>query len=263
MNIANNVRVEGLGYHIGGKTLLENISFNVAEGEFVGILGPNGAGKSTLLKLLLGILTPSNGSISLFGKNIESYSIKQLSHLIGFVPQKSGITMPLLVRDVLLMGRYSSLRNMFANYTKKDMQDMQEIAIALKIESFLSRNILSLSGGEFQRVLLARALLKKPRLLCLDEPTSALDLYFAIELLNLCEDYICAHHISIIAILHDVNLASLFCHRLIFLKNGRLCYDGDTKALLKPEILKDIYGLECEVMNHKGKAHIIISKECV
>ncbi len=257
------VRVNGLEYRIDNKILLQDVSFCITQGEFVGILGPNGSGKSTLLKHILGIIPLQKGSITLFDKPIESYDMKQLSHLIGFVPQKSGINMPLLVLDVLLMGRYSALKSMFGGYTKDDLESMRELANTLKIESFLTRNILSLSGGEFQRVLLARALLKNPRILCLDEPTSALDLHFSIELLSLCEDYIRTHNIAIIAILHDVNLASLFCHRLIFLKNGQVRYDGKSDELLKPPILKDIYGLECEVMSHKGKAHIIISKEYV
>lgn len=255
------ISINHLNYHIAHKALLKDISFEVKNGEFLGILGPNGSGKSTLMKHILGILPLQSGEIVLFNKHIAEYDIKQLSTLIGFVPQKSGITMPLLVKDVLLMGKYSALQSMFAAFSQADEADMHSIAKALKIEAFLDRNILSLSGGEFQRVLLARALLKKPKILCLDEPTSALDLNFAIEILSLCESFIASHNISVIAILHDINLASLFCQRLIFLKEGRLCYDGATKELLKPNILKDIYGLSCEVINHKGKAHIIISKE--
>ncbi|RDU59645.1 ABC transporter ATP-binding protein [Helicobacter marmotae] len=255
--------VSALSYTLGHKVLLDDISFRVTQGEFLGILGANGAGKSTLLKHILGILPLQKGEITLFDKPIGDYSIKELSKLIGFVPQKSGITMPLLVRDVLLMGKYGTLQNAFTHYSKDDVEQVEEMACALKIEAFLFRNVLSLSGGEFQRVLLARALLKKPKILCLDEPTSALDLHFAIELLSLCEHYIRTHNIMVIAILHDVNLASLFCHRLIFLKNGALRYDGKSNDLLVPAVLKEIYGLECEVMPHKGRAHIIISKESV
>lgn len=256
------IKVENLSFRIRGAQILNNISFSVGKGEFVGILGPNGSGKSTLLKHILGILPVQSGSISLFSKPIATYNIKQLSHLIGFVPQKSHITLPLLVRDVLLMGRYSALKGLFASYSSTDLLDLEQVAKALNIESFLNRDVLSLSGGEFQRVLLARALLKKPKILCLDEPTSALDVNFALELLGQCEAFIKNEGISVVAVLHDVNLAALFCHRILFLKAGRLRYMGASEELLESSILKEIYGIACEVITHKSKPHIIISKEC-
>lgn len=255
------INVENLSFAYEHKPLLESLNFKIEEGAFFGILGPNGSGKSTLMKNMLGILKPSSGSICFFDKNVQDYGIKELAKIIGFVPQKSELMMPLLVQDVLLMGRYSALQSAFASYTQQDLEQMQEVAEQVRIENFLTRNILSLSGGEFQRVLLARALLKKPQILLLDEPTSALDMNYAIELLSLCENLLKKQKITVVAILHDLNLASMFCDEIIFLKEGKLSYKGSTQELFTKEILKEIYDLNCEVLLQNNKAYILPLKE--
>jgi len=244
--------VNNLCFSYHKENLLNDISFSVKEGEFVGILGPNGSGKSTLIKNMLGILQANSGEIEIFGKNIKQYDIKALSKLIGFVPQSSSLHMPLLVQDVLLMGRYTSLAHTFSSYQKEDIDAVREVARSVEVEQFLTRNVLSLSGGEFQRVLLARALLKKPRILLLDEPTSALDMNYAIELLSLCEKLLKEQQITIVAILHDLNLACMFCHMVMLLKEGKLRYKGLTRELFTPIILKEIYGLECKVLTQES-----------
>lgn len=251
------LEVRNLSFNYGKIPLLKDISFKVANGEFVGILGPNGSGKSTLAKNLLGILPINAGEIKIFDKEIQSYDIKSLSKIIGFVPQKSALMLPLLVKDVLLMGRYSNLQRLFASYSKADLDEVAQIAQKLRIEKFLERSILSLSGGEFQRVLLARALLKRPKILILDEPTSALDMNYAVELLNLCEGLLKSENITIIAILHDLNLASLYCEKIIFLKEGRLLYNGHTNALFTHEILKEIYNAKCEILEKNGRKFVL------
>lgn len=255
------VAVENLSFAYGKIPLLQNLSFNVKKGEFIGILGPNGSGKSTLVKNMLSILPFKIGSISFFNKELHHYSLKELAKIIGFVPQKSALTIPLLVKDVLLMGRYSSLKRSYSNYTKQDLDEMNELSKKLDISEFLERNILSLSGGEFQRVLLARALLKKPQILLLDEPTSALDMNYAIELLSLCETMLKTQQITIIAILHDLNLAAMFCERVFLLKNGKLRYQGSVKELFTKEILKEIYELDCEILSKDERIYVLPLKE--
>ncbi len=256
------LRIKDLCFDYGSVSLLKDINLELKKGDFLGILGPNGSGKSTLVKNILGILQAKSGMIEIFGKNLKDYSIKELSKLIGFVPQKSALLVPLLVLDVLLMGRYSSLKRSYANYDEKDISEVKELAKRLNIEQFLERNVLSLSGGEFQRVLLARALLKKPQILLLDEPTSALDLNYALELLSECENLLKERNISVVAILHDLNLASMFCSKIIFLKEGKLRYQGSVNELFKKEILKEIYDLNCEVFMQNGKPYVLPLKTC-
>ena len=254
------IKLENLSFSYGKKEFLKDINLHIKQG-FTGILGPNGSGKSTLLKLMLKSLEPNEGKILFFDTNIKNFTLKEFANLTGFVPQNSALKTPLMVVDVLLMGKYATLKNAFCEYSKKDLQEVEKIAELLKFKELLQRNVLSLSGGEFQRVLLARALLKKPKILFLDEPTSALDLNYAIELLNLCEHLIKHQKIAVVAILHDLNLASLFCDKLLFLKDGKVRYFGSVKELFTKEILKEIYELNCEIITHNEKPYILALKE--
>lgn len=243
------------------KNGLKNINFTLQRGDFLGILGPNGSGKSTLLKTMLGNLKCQNGEIFIFNQKLQDYSLKELAKIIGFLPQNSQLHTPLKVIDVLLMSKYVHLKYNFLSYSKKDLEELKILAAELKLEHFLDRNILSLSGGEFQRVLLARALLKNPQILFLDEPTSALDLNYAIELLNLCENLIKQRKISVVAVLHDLNLAALFCNKILFLKEGEIRYQGSVKQLFTKEILKEIYNLDCEIINSNQTPYVFALKE--
>lgn len=255
------LKIQNLSFSYYKKELLKNINLELQNKAFIGILGPNGSGKSTLLKLILKNLNISKGEISLFNTNIKNFALKEFAQLCGFVPQNSGLNTPLKVIDVLLMSKFTNLKHAFCDYSKEDILEVEKFAKTLKLENFLERNILSLSGGEFQRVLLARALLKKPKILFLDEPTSALDLNHAIELLSLCERLIKQNNIAVVAILHDLNLASMFCDKVLFLKEGEIKYFGSTKELFTKEILKEIYNLNCEIVYKDLKPYILALKE--
>lgn len=255
------LKIQNLSFSYHKIALLKNINLELKNQNFIGILGPNGSGKSTLLKLILKNLKIDKGEISLFNTNIKKFSLKEFAKICGFVPQKSELRTPLKVIDVLLMSKYIDLKHAFSSYSKNDILEVEELAKDLKLENFLQRNILSLSGGEFQKVLLARALLKKPKILFLDEPTSALDLSHSLELLSLCENLIKQEKIAVIAILHDLNLASLFCDKIIFLKQGEIKYFGTPKELFTKEILKEIYDLNCKILTQNSKIYILPLKE--
>lgn len=254
------IRVENLSFAYE-RPILKDVSLEIKEGDFLGILGPNGSGKSTLLKTMIKSLTYEKGEIYVFDKNLKDYSLKEYAKLIGFVPQSSQLFVPLKVIDVLLMGKYLGLKYSFSSYSKEDIDDILLRAKEFRLENFLYRNVFSLSGGEFQRVLLARALLKNPKILFLDEPTSALDLNYAIELLSLCERLVKQKKLTVICILHDLNLASLFCNKLILLKDGEVRHKGGVKELFTKEILKEIYDFSCEIVYKDDKPYILASKE--
>lgn len=255
------LKIQNLSFSYHKKELLKNINLELKNQAFIGILGPNGSGKSTLLKLILKNLEQNEGEISLFDTNIKEFSLKEFAKICGFVPQNSGLNTALKVIDVLLMSKYANLKNAFSSYSKEDILEVKELAKDLRLENFLERSVLSLSGGEFQRVLLARALLKRAKILFLDEPTSALDLNYAIELLSLCEGLIEKQKISVVAVLHDLNLASLFCQKIVFLKEGELRYFGTSKELFTKEILKEIYDLNCEIIYKNSRPYILALKE--
>lgn len=254
------IEVKNLHFSYYQKSLLKNISFEVGQGEFLGILGPNGGGKSTLVKNMLKNLDYESGEICVLGKDLKDFSLKEFARISGYVPQSSQLKTPLKVLDVLLMSKYAGLKHSFSDYSQKDKDEAVKLAKSLKFEDFLERNVLSLSGGEFQRVLLARAILKNPKILFLDEPTSALDLNYAIELLNLCESLIKERNMAVVAILHDLNLASMFCSRILFIKEGKICYDGKVNELFTEEILKEIYDLNCKVLMQEDKPYILAIK---
>lgn len=255
------LHVKKLHFAYGKKTILEDINLSVKEGEFVGILGPNGCGKSTLLKNLLKLLEPQSGIIQLQNKTIDEYSLKELAKLLGFVPQKSSLNMPLLVEDILYMGRFCHLKSSFLGYTKEDDKKIDEVMELLDIKHFKKRLAGSLSGGEFQRVILARALVSEPKILLLDEPTSALDLNYALEIMKLCRMLVEDLNILCVMVLHDLNLAGLFCDRLIMLKDGVICYKGTPKELFTCKILQEIYGLKCDVIEYKNSPFVVALKD--
>jgi len=254
------LKVKNLNFAYEKKHLLKNINLELEKGDFLGILGPNGSGKSTLLKNLLKNLAYESGEVFVLDKNLKDFTIKEFAKISGFVPQNSQLRTPLKVIDVLLMGEYLNI-NFFKNYDQNSLAKVQKLAKILKLEKLLERDCLSLSGGEFQRVLLGRTLLKEPQILFLDEPNCALDLNYAIEFLSLCADLIKEKNIAVVAVLHDLNLASLFCNKICFLKNGTITHKGSVKELFTKEILKEIYGFDCEVAFYDKKPFIIPLKE--
>lgn len=255
------LHVKGLCFGYQEKEILKDINLSIQKGEFVGILGPNGCGKSTLLKNLLKLLEPKSGIIHIENKKIDDYSLKDLAKILGFVPQRSSLTMPLLVEDILYMGRFCHLKSSFAGYSKDDDRKIDEVMGLLNIEDFKKRVANSLSGGEFQRVLLARALVSEPKILLLDEPTSALDLNYAVEIMKLCQMLVKKLGLLCVMVLHDLNLASLFCDRLLMLKDGVICHKGTPRELFTSEILKEVYGLKCDIIEHKNCPFVVALKE--
>lgn len=255
------IEIENLYFSYENKDILKNINLSVKEGEFIGIMGANGSGKSTLIKNILGILKHQKGNIKIYNKYIQSYSHKELGKIFGFLPQNSNLKMPLKVKEVLYMGLYCDLKNPLFGFNKIDKEKIDKISQELDIAHLNERVALSLSGGEFQRVLLGRALISNPKILLLDEPTSALDINHSIQIMKICEKLCKNQKVSIIGIFHDLNLASLFCNRIVFIKNGEILYNGIIKELFTPKILKEIYDFDCETITHKNKIFVTINKE--
>lgn len=252
------IKIENLKFSYGEKETLKGIDTHIGKGKFVGILGPNGCGKSTLLKNILGYLKSDSGNVSFFGESREKFDKKEIARKISLVPQKSSLMSEMAVEDFVLLGRLPHLKSAWAGYTKEDKEIVEENLEYLGLNRFKGRVALSLSGGEFQRVLLARALTQCPEILLLDEPTSALDLNHAIELLSRVKNLVKEKGITGVAVLHDLNLASMFCDELIIMKEGRIMYQGTPKEVLTEEILKEIYNLKSKVIvDENGIPYII------
>jgi iron(III) dicitrate ABC transporter, ATP-binding protein FecE len=247
-------------YGLSEENLLDGINLNIEKGKFIGILGPNGCGKSTLLKVILKYLNPKEGIIKIENKELKEYTQSELAEILSFVPQKSSLTMPLTVEDVVYMGRVPYIKNRWTGFDREDREKVEKIMQMLKIDKFKNRVIFSLSGGEFQRVLLARALAQNTNIMLLDEPTSALDMNYALEIMKLTSYFVQNESLTAVMVLHDLNLASMYCDSIILLKNGKIAYEGTPKELFRPEILEEIYGFNCEVIENNGFSYVIPNK---
>ena len=247
-------------YDLSEENLLDGINLNIEKGKFIGILGPNGCGKSTLLKVILKYLNPKEGIIKIENKELKEYTQSELAEILSFVPQKSSLTMPLTVEDVVYMGRVPYMKNKWTGFDREDREKVEKIMQMLKIDKFKNRVVFSLSGGEFQRVLLARALAQNTNIMLLDEPTSALDMNYALEIMRLTSYFVQNESLTAVMVLHDLNLASMYCDSIILLKNGKIAYEGTPKELFRPEILEEIYGFNCEVIENNGFSYVIPNK---
>lgn len=238
--------LQDVQFSYGGVPVLRDISLELRQGCCYGILGPNGSGKTTLLDLLNGLLSPQTGTVHFMGLPIRSWSKKQLAQRMALVPQDFMVRFGFSVREVVEMGLHPHLHR-FASPGPDDIALIDEVLAVTGIAHLEQRSVTRLSGGEKQRVAVARALAQKPAVLLLDEATSNLDIHHSLEILHLIRSRFEQGHLQVVAVMHDLNLAAFFCDELIFLKEGRVVRQGKTEQVLTPEIIATVYGVEAEV----------------
>ena len=239
------IRTDNLSFAYKDKPVLDCISLSVEKGEMVGLIGPNGSGKTTLLKIFSAVLT-GRGEVKLNGKNIQTYGKRELSRVFAMVPQESQILFPYTVAEIVLMGR-ASYHSPLALEGKKDLEvarDSMELTDSL---AFSDRYLHELSGGEKQRVIIARALAQEPQILLLDEPSAFLDLKHQVQVFELMRRLNRERELTIVAALHDLNLAALFFPRLVMLRDGRVYRDGSPKEVLTEKTIEEVYGIRVRV----------------
>lgn len=242
------IKVNDLTGGYAGGEVLKGISFEVGKGELFGILGPNGSGKTTLLKMISGALDVSKGSIDLEGRALLQYSPKQLARLMAVLPQHADQAFPYTVKETVTLGRYAHQKGWFNSWRDEDEQIVQKVMDQTGITHLQEKSIGELSGGEKQRVFLAQALAQQPRILLLDEPTNHLDLSFQKELLDLLKKWAKEEDLTVVSIFHDLNLASLYCDRLLLMENGEVLIVDTPVEVLKEERIKKVY--KTEIKNH-------------
>lgn len=252
------VRVSELHCGYSGIEILKGISFSVDRGEFVGILGPNGAGKSTLVLALSGIIPLQNGSVEILGTNIERLKLKERARRLAVLTQDGDMRFPFSCREVVAMGRYPHKKR----WQMDSIEDSEAVerATALTDTGMLAeRPIGAVSGGERQRVLMAKSLAQEAPVVILDEATSAMDVHRKLQVFRVLERLNREESLTVFAVLHDINLAALFCRRMLFLKDGRLEADGPTNEVLTPEILENVYQTRVMVQDIEwgGKKQVI------
>ena len=252
------INIEKLNYSYGKKEVLKELSLNIDENKLTGIIGPNGCGKSTLAKNIIRYINGKFEYFKIMDIDIRQLSHKKIAQLISYIPQKSTIISNISVFDYVLLGRFPLLKNSWDNYSEKDYEIVENNINLLNIKELRDRNVETLSGGELQKALLARALAQEAKILLLDEPTSALDLNNAVEFMKILKNISIKKEISVIIIIHDLNLASLFCDSLIILKDGKFIKKVNPKEVINEENIKSIYNLDCKVCyNENDKPYII------
>lgn len=243
------IKVEQLSQSFHERLVLENISFEVQQGEFFGIIGPNGSGKSTLLRLLSGIDPVKEGSVELEGRPISAYSRKELARWLAVLQQDALPPVGFTIREVVEMGRYP-----FQNWLGEDIAEAEQLIEAiirkLHLEPLVERTIERLSGGERQRVALAKVMAQQPRLLMLDEPTTFLDIGYQVQMMDYIREWQRESQLTVIAVLHDLNLAAQYCTRLMVIHNGELAAIGTPDEIITSKLITDVYGTEPIVLQH-------------
>lgn len=248
------VRVEGISfaYDYAGRKILDHVGFSIIPGECIAILGNNGAGKSTLLKCINRIFPPLHGTVLVEGQDVSKLKLKDMARLLAYVPQSNSLS-GMTVFDAVLLGRKPYFD---WDPGKQDLEIVNTIIRQIGLSSFVSRRLDHLSGGEVQKVLLARALAQQPKFLLLDEPTSNLDPYNQHEVLGLVREIARLQKIAVAVIMHDLNLALRYCDKFLFLKDAGVYSFGKVETV-SPETIEAVFNIKVDIIEYQGRRVVI------
>lgn len=240
-----NLRLEEVEWGVDGHTIVDRVSLSVEAGQLVGLLGPNGSGKSSLLRTVYRVNQPRAGQVWLDQHQVWNESPRWLAQRAATVLQENLTSFDYTVAEMVAMGRIPH-QTQLGGESQADREAVTQALAAVGLPDFGERGLGTLSGGEKQRVLVARALAQEPRFLILDEPTNHLDVRHCLELLELLTRL----QIGVLLTLHDLNLAAQYCHRLVMLKGGKVVAEGSPDEVLRPDLLGEVYEVEAEVARH-------------
>lgn len=253
----SDVRLRDVTVRLGGRTIVEHVSLEVAAGEWVGLIGPNGAGKTTLLRTVAGTGPVAEGGVEVDGVDLGRRSRRERAKLVAMVPQRPLIPAEVTVTDYVLLGRTPHLGPL-AIEGAADLRAVSDAIDRLDLTELADRKLGTLSGGELQRVVLARAVAQDSPILLLDEPTAALDLGHQQDVMELVEELRRRRGLTVIAALHDLTLAAQFCDRLVMLAGGRVVGAGEARAVLDETAILRHYGARVRVMDDGAGGILVI-----
>lgn len=248
------MQIEGLTYSYGDGDAADNVTLCVDRGEFVGLIGPNGSGKSTVLKNVYRALTPDKGAILLDGEDLLRMPFRRSALKLAVVGQENEVPFDFMVEEIVAMGR-SPHKRMFDLDTREDKRIVHHALEHMGMEHMAKRNYQHLSGGEKQRVIIARAVAQESDFFILDEPTNHLDISYQMQIF----DFIKGLGITVLSAIHDLNLAALYCDRIYVLKEGRVVLQGTPEEVFTPENIYDVYGVKSSVVQHQVTGKIAIT----
>ncbi len=248
------LKVKECSFCYGSRQVLDKVTMQIKEGETASIVGPNGSGKSTLLRCICHVLKPKSGFVYLNGKEVALIGSRELPRLLGYVPQSGAEVFPLTVFEAVLLGRKPYLS---WGVGAGDREIVTRILRFMNIEGFALKYLNELSGGEKQKVLIARALAQEPEVLLLDEPTSNLDIRHQLEVLGLLKNLACQGKMTVIMVLHDLNLASRFSDQLILLSSGKVFAAGPPPAVLNQDNIRAVYSVEARIEQNGAGVQVL------
>lgn len=245
------LNTENLNVELDGKSIVKDVSIDIEKGEFVGVIGPNGSGKSTLLKTIYRIYKPKSGVMYLNGRDLSKMSPKNVAKELGVLGQFNNISFDIKVKDIVLMGR-TPHKNFLESDSSDDYKIVRDSLEKVNMLEYYERSFSSLSGGEKQRVLLARVLAQKVDLLILDEPTNHLDIKYQLQILNVVKSL----GITVVVALHDLNLATAYCDKLYVMHDGRIVSNGKPDEVLTTDLIKEVYEVDAVIHNESNPIYI-------
>ena len=242
----SSVRVESVSAGYDRRRALNDVRVHVSNGEMVGIIGPNGSGKSTLLKVIGRLLSPKSGAVYLGNTPLTEFSTVKIAQRMSALPQAPPTPQELTVRELVGYGRYPHV-SWLRRFADQDRDIIENTIRTCRIGDLADRKLSTLSGGERQKAWIAMALAQQPRVMLLDEPVTFLDVSHQLEVMDLVADLNRSQGITVIAVLHDLNLAARYCPRLIALKRGRVYSDGDAVDVIQPDVMRAVFGIGARI----------------
>lgn len=252
-----NLILENVEFTYPSIPVLQGVSFKLREGEMLAVVGKNGSGKSTLIKCINRILSYQNGSVSMCREEVKNMRRRDIAKKMAYHPQKTSYDFPVIVFDAVLMGRYP---HSGLNGDKDNEKRVWEVLKLLGLERLALRDFNQISGGQQQKVIIARALVQEAKILLLDEPTSDLDIRYQLEVMEIIRRLAKERNISAIVAIHDLNLASRYCDRIVMLHNGVIFRAGTPCEVFTPQNIAAVYGVDVSVHEYKGVLHIVSEK---
>lgn len=239
--------IEKITYSINSKLIVDGVDLGVEEGSFVGLVGPNGCGKSTLLKNIYKVYTPDSGKVYIDGKDLSELSSRETALEMSVMQQENVVEFDMSVYDMVMLGRFAH-QKMFGNDMAQERQIVSDAIAEVGLSGYEQRSFLSLSGGEKQRTLVARALVQQAQLIILDEPTNHLDIGYQYQIMTILKN----QGLTVFSSIHDLNIAACYCDKIVLMKQGRIVDIGTPWEVLIPEKIKELFGVDAQITVNKA-----------